>query len=192
MRGRLPQTSREPAGCFGAAFQQLLSGEAGLMSQPHWQPTGAGMVSRRGRLGRWLPLARLRCCPSLAGAPGSAAASPRLAGRAQAIAVPPDLAVPAVFGCRCAAGTCAGSGRDSTSALSPAPARAGWRGVLWCCACLRASRRDSACDLSALSLPSLPSVPAAREIPGWLSQLSAHKPAGSAEGVSFLHLPATR
>lgn len=96
-----------------------------------------------------------RCCPSLAGAPGSAAGSPGIAGHAQAISMPPDLAVPAAFGYQCATGTCVGSGRDSTSALSPAPAGAGWRGVLWCCACLRASRRDPACDLSALSLPSL-------------------------------------
>lgn len=166
------------------------------MSQACRQPKAAGMgrrlpVSRRGHLGRCLPLARLRCCHSLAGAPGTAAGSLCLTSHARVVAVLPDLAASAAFGYRCAVGTRAGSGGDSTSALSPVPPGAGWRGVLWCCACLWVSRRDPACDLSALSLPSLPSVPPAREIPGWLSRLSAHKLAGSAEGVSFLHLPAT-
>lgn len=137
----------------------------------------------RGHPGRCLPLARLRLCPTRqhCGVPSSLWPCPGCRSATRP-------GVPAAFGSRCAAGTCAGSDGDSASALSPAAPGAGWRGVLRCCACLWASRRDPACDLSALSLPSLPSVPAATEIPGRLSQLSAHKRGWQRRGY-FIPLP---
>lgn len=106
---------RVPRGSLLAgAGSPALSGEAGRASPPPRQPGWAeGYWSHAGRC---LPLARLRCCPSLAGAPAAASGSPRLAGHARAVAMPPDLAVPAAVGYRCAMGTCAGSGGDSTFA----------------------------------------------------------------------------
>lgn len=78
---------------FGSAFWQLLSlrGTDLMISQACGQPRGAGTgcrmpASRKGRLERCSPPSRLRCYPSLSGAPGTTAGSP---------------VAPAVPGCPC-------------------------------------------------------------------------------------------
>jgi len=140
-RGGCPKPLGSLPGALGMpAGRSAFSGEAGVVSQPHRHPKGAGTVSARGRLRGCLPLAGPGCCPSPAGSLGFSAGIPRLAGRAHVVAMPRGLAAPAAFGYQRAAGTCAGSGGDSTPALSPTPLGAGWRA---CCGAAMAAAQAS-------------------------------------------------
>lgn len=91
----------------------------------------------------------------------------------------------------CPVGTAAGSGGDSTAALWPAPPGAGWRGVL---RCSPASGRAG--GISSVISALHPFLPSPRSLQPEKSPDGCHSAphtswAGSAQGVSFLQLPAT-